>query len=37
MPESLAEALDQVLAYEYVNLRVLSDEQAATRPAGTDS
>jgi hypothetical protein len=37
MPESLAKALDQVLAYEYVNLRVLSDEQAAKRPAGADS
>jgi hypothetical protein len=37
MPESLAKSFDQVLAYEYVNLRVLTDEQAALRPAGVDS
>ncbi len=37
MPESLAPPLEKVLAFEYVNLRVLSDEQAAVRPAGPDS
>jgi len=37
MPESLASSLEKVLAFEYVNLRVLSDEQAAIRPAGPDS
>lgn len=37
MPESLAKSFEQVLSYEYVNLRVLSDEQAAMRPAGADS
>jgi len=37
MPESLAKSLEQALAYEYVNLRVLSEEQAALRPAGPDS
>ena len=37
MPESLAKSLEQVLAYEYVNLRVLTNEQAALRPAGADS
>lgn len=37
MPESLAKSLEQVLAYEYVNLRVLTNEQAAIRPAGADS
>jgi hypothetical protein len=37
MPESLAKALEQVVAYEYVNLRVLTNEQAAMRPAGADS
>ena len=37
MPESLAKGLEQVLAYEYVNLRVLTNEQAALRPAGADS
>jgi DinB family protein len=37
MPESLAKSFEQVLAYEYVNLRVLSNEQAAARPAGLDS
>jgi len=37
MPESLAKPLEQVLSYEYVNLRVLTNEQAATRPAGADS
>jgi hypothetical protein len=37
MPESLAKSLEQVLAYEYVNLRVLPNEHAAVRPAGADS
>jgi hypothetical protein len=37
MPESLAKSLEQVLAYEYVNLRVLSNEEEAMRPAGADS
>jgi hypothetical protein len=37
MPESLAKSLEEVLAYEYVNLRVLTNEQAAVRPAGADS
>ena len=37
MPESLAKTLEQLLAYEYVNLRVLTNEQAALRPAGADS
>jgi len=37
MPENLAQSLEQVLAFEYVNLRVLSNEQAAMRPGGTDS
>jgi len=37
MPESLAKNLEQVLAYEYVNLRVLTNEQAAVRPSGADS
>ena len=37
MPESLANSLEQVLAYEYVNLRVLNNDQAAVRPAGADS
>ena len=37
MPESLAKSLEQALAYEYVNLRVLTNEQAAMRPAGADS
>jgi len=37
MPDSLAPPLEKVLAFEYVNLRVLSDEQAAVRPAGPDS
>ena len=36
MPESLAKSLEQALAYEYVNLRVLTNEQAAMRPAGAD-
>jgi DinB superfamily len=37
MPESLAAPLERVLAYEYVNLRVLTNEEAAMRPAGADS
>jgi hypothetical protein len=37
MPESLAKSLEQVLSYEYVNLRVLNNDQAAVRPAGADS
>jgi hypothetical protein len=37
MPESLAKSFEQVLSYEYVNLRVLTDDQAALRPAGADS
>ena len=37
MPESLAKSLEQVLAYEYVNLRVLTNEQAAVSPAGAES
>ena len=37
MPVRLAPPLEKVLAFEYVNLRVLSDEQAAVRPAGADS
>ena len=28
MSESLAKSLEKVLAFEYVNLRVLNDEQA---------
>jgi hypothetical protein len=37
MPEKLARSLEQVLAFESVNLRVLTDEQAAIRPAGPNS
>ena len=37
MPESLAKSLEQVLSHEYVNLRVLTDDQAAMRPSGADS
>ena len=37
MPENLAQSLDQALAFESVNLRVLNDEQAAIRPSGPDS
>jgi hypothetical protein len=37
MPERLAPTLEKVVAFEYVNLRVLNDEQAAIRPAGPDS
>ena len=37
MPESLARSLEQAVAFEYVNLRVLTDEQAALRPSGPDS
>jgi hypothetical protein len=37
MPESLAKSLEQVLSYEYVNLRVLNNDQAAVRPSGADS
>jgi DinB superfamily len=37
MPENLSQSLEQVLAFEYVNLRVLGDEEAATRPSGPDS
>jgi hypothetical protein len=37
MPENLANPLEQALAYEYVNLRVLTEDQAAMRPAGADS
>jgi DinB superfamily len=37
MPENLVHALSQVLAFESVNLCVLTDEQAAIRPSGGDS
>ncbi|MEO8052937.1 MAG: DinB family protein [Acidobacteriota bacterium] len=37
MTENVAKALEQALAYEYVNLRVLTNEQAAVKPAGADS
>src|ERR1700683_1855187 len=37
MPENLAQSLEQALAFESVNLRVLTDEQAAVRPSGPDS
>ncbi|MDP9113186.1 MAG: DinB family protein [Acidobacteriota bacterium] len=37
MPEKLAPSLEKVLAFEYVNLRVLGEEQAAIRHAGPDS
>ena len=33
----MAKSLEEVLSYEYVNLRVLTNEQAAARPAGADS
>ena len=37
MLENLAQSLEQATAFEYVNLRVLTDEQAAIRPSGPDS
>ncbi len=37
MPERLAPPLEKVLAFEFVNLRVLADEEAAIRPAGANS
>ena len=37
MPDKLAQSLEQVVAFESVNLRVLTDEDAAHRPAGPDS
>ena len=37
MPDKLAQSLEQVVAFESVNLRVLSDQDAAHRPAGPDS
>jgi len=37
MLEKLAQSLEQVVAFESVNLRVLTDEEAALRPAGPAS
>lgn len=37
MLENLAESLEQALAFEYVNLRVFTDEQANIRQSGPDS
>jgi hypothetical protein len=37
MPENLAQPLEKAIAFEYVNLRAWTDEQAAVRPSGADS
>ena len=37
MPAELAQSLERVIAFESVNLRVLTDEQASLRPSGADS
>ena len=37
MPRELAQSLERAIAFESVNLRVLTEEQAAARPAGADS
>jgi hypothetical protein len=37
MPAELAQSLERTVAFEAVNLSALTDEQAAVRPAGTDS
>ena len=37
MPANLAQSLERAIAFESVNLRVFTDEQAAVRPSGANS
>jgi hypothetical protein len=37
MPAHLAQSLERAVSFESVNLRVLTDEDAAARPSGPDS
>ncbi len=37
MPAELAQSLERAIAFESVNLRAFTDEQAAVRPSSADS